>query len=251
MGLFSECKQMVKYSGTNIEIGTVKGPIQVPVEVAGIKIKPELLQTAGNILLILDWLQFTACQRIHQLKKLRISSERIADLILKQDEDAHMIAAITVLSMAPIKSARNFERVLADWIAAAIPRAQTKRTPDNKTIEAKRRFDELGEELNHVEKEIHDLTRRTEQLKHKKEDLESSIKSQREIFQLQMEQEGTEYERKWNEMYYEKIPSITGQLLCKIKLEDAISAFPYLSEALKKEEPFDIRRSLKLLAEDQ
>lgn len=85
MWLFSGCKQLIKTTGTAIEIGTTKGPIKLPIEVQGVKIKRELLQTTSQILMVLDWLQFTKCQQIEGLKKMKNAPETmIANLVAKQ-----------------------------------------------------------------------------------------------------------------------------------------------------------------------
>ena len=180
MGLFSDCKQMVKFSGTSVEIGTIKGPVQIPVEIGGVKIKPQLLQAAGSILQILDWLQFTGCQRIHELKKLKdIPGKTVADLILRQDEDARMISYVAIISITVCSSPDKFEKVLADWIASALPRAR----PSAKSAPT---F--IGETL---KKEFED------------------------------------------------------------QLSETVSAFPYLSQAISRKEPFNIRKSLRSLTQNQ
>ena len=160
LGLFSDCKTIVKYSGTTVEIGTFKGPVRVPVSIGGVHIKPQLLQTAGRILQILDLLQFAGCQRIHELKKLKdIPQETIADLILRQDQDFRMIASLAMISIAQFSSAESFEKVLADWIAAAYPRARQLRESGISPRE-KEREKELLNRLKKIENQTEKLKKK-------------------------------------------------------------------------------------------
>jgi len=239
MGLFSDCKQMVKYSGTQIEIGTIKGPVQIPVEIGGVKIKPELLQTAGLILQILDWLQFSACKRIHALRKLKgISNEKIADLLLKQDEDARMIVHITILALVSPNSAGNFEKVLADWIAGAMSRVKQRPVSEMKQIEVADKLEGLERDLANVDKEIDGLKDQMEKMKIRKRNLEENIRVEKEALPI------TYHKR----MFRLRKFGVEGNLA--VKIEEAASVFPYLSEALLREKPFDVERSLKLLTEE-
>jgi len=237
LGLFSECKQMVKYSGTSIEIATVKGPVQVPVEVSGVAIKPQLLQAASAILQILDWLQYSACQRIHELKKLKeIPQKTVAELILRQDEDARMIAYLAIISITACNSPENFEKVLADWIAAALPRVTQQRAvslytyDERKLRESRCNLQKLEDEIMELDDKIKELSRQLRKLKSRRD----KLNEERRAMHLLLEA---------------RLP--LSRMMIDINLEqyvaEAISAFPYLSEALAEHKPFDIERSLKTL----
>jgi DNA-binding transcriptional MerR regulator len=246
MGLFSDCQQMVKYSGTRIEIATVKGPVQIPVEVGGVKIKPQLLQTAGSILQILDWLQLTACKRIHALRKLKgISHEIIANLILKQDEDARLIAHITILSLISPNSAANFEKVLADWIAGAIHRVKEQPIAEMRQIEVAERLRSLERELADVDDKMADFEKQIENMRARKRTLEENMRIEKEVLCIQVSPPITPHGAKYR---FRKF-GIEGDLAMRIA--EATSVFPYLSKALSNEKPFDVEKSLKLLTEDE
>lgn len=253
MGLFSDCKTIVKYSGTSIEIATFKGPVQVPVSISGVGIKPQLLQAAGTILQILDWLQFSGCQRIHELKKLKdIPQKTIADLILRQDGDFRKIASLAMISIAKFSSAESFEKVLADWIAAAYPRASQLSarargiSPREKAKQKELldRMKRLESKTKTVEEEIEHLSAQLQEMKlHRRH--------------LKKEEKELQFLSKEMLMDLEVIPAYTGieahevPMLVDLdgKLSEAISVFPYLSQAIQKNEPFDIERSLKDLTE--
>lgn len=238
---------MVKYSGTNIEIATIKGPVQVPLEIGGVTIKPQLLQVAGQILQILDWLQFSGCQRIHELKKLKnIPQKTIAELILRQDEDARMIAKFAIVIMAACNSPKNFEEVLADWIAAGLPRARQWIFEDSKIDfgdieeieEIQNRSKSLENQIKSVDEEIRNLTAQLKEMHAHKRQLEKKKDTLRLLSKGRL-------------MY----PSLLGLYGREIpfraewenKLSEAISVFPYLSQAISKKEPFDVRKSVKAL----
>jgi hypothetical protein len=119
-GFFSPCKQLIKYQGFELRIATLKGEIAFPIEVNGVKVKKELLQTAGEIAQILDWAQFTACQRIQILRSLKdVRPDVVVDLILRQQEDAEMLARLAIIAVARFSQSKRFEELLADWIAEA------------------------------------------------------------------------------------------------------------------------------------
>ncbi|MGD0070895.1 MAG: hypothetical protein ABSB71_04980 [Candidatus Bathyarchaeia archaeon] len=230
---------MVKYSGLQVEIATIEGPVKLPVKIRGIALKQELVQTAGTILKILDWLQFSTCKRIETLQKMNdIPQEKILDLILQQDEDAHMIANLAILLIASPKSAETFEKVLSDWIAAAFPRAKRMHVvpPESKPS---RELLEMERENDSIEKELLDLKSRERELQEHKRHLEKNIALRKEtVF----------FEYGYNTIspaYFNRELSIETDLTNQ--LSKAMTAFPYLSEALKKEKPFEIRESLKYL----
>ena len=249
LGLFSDCKQMVKYSGTSIEIATVKGPLQVPVSIGGVAIKPQLLQTAGAILQILDWLQFTGCQRIHELKKLKdIPQKIVADLILRQDEDARMIANVAIISMTVCVSPKNFEKVLADWIAAALPRAREKRKGTEypvtvssldylreKTEKSQGTLKRLESQIRELEEAIRGLTAQLREMKSRRRQLEQ------EKTKLQLLLKDSFMRMRFLDM------RILTERGVEERLSKAISVFPYLSQAISKNKPFDIEKSVKAL----
>jgi DNA mismatch repair ATPase MutS len=237
MGPFFGCKQMVKYSGTSIEISAVKGFVKVPVAVGGIKIKPELLQNVGAILQILDWLQFTACQRIHALKRLKgVSQKEIANLILKQDEDAHKIAQIAIISCVTPNSLENFEKVLANWIAATAPKV--KKNPVL-SEEPETEMKKLENERQNVEREIDLLKAQLKQARCVKRNLEINIERKKDMIEIKKYQSRIYYRKSVSE------PFATANR--SINLIEAISVFPYLSKAIVEEKPFNVRKSLKLL----
>lgn len=253
LGLFSDCKTMVKYSGTSIEIATFKGPVRVPVSISGVGIKPQLLQAAGPILQILDWLQFSGCQRIHELKKLKgIPQKTIVDLILRQDEDFRRIASLAMISIAQFSSAESFEKVLADWIAAAYPRARQLRrsaiSPREKEKEKELldRLKKIENQTRNVEEEIEHLTAQLQEMK---------------LYRRRLKKEKNELQLLSKEMLmgFEVISAYEGIVAHEVpilvdlegKLSEAISVFPYLSQAIQKNEPFDIEKSLKDLTENR
>lgn len=252
MVIFSECKHFVKYSGMSIEIATINGPTKVPISIQGVKIKPELLQSMGSILTILDWLQFTECQRICALKKLKnIPEETIVELILQQDEDSRMIASIAIISMAKCTSTAVFEKVLSDWIAATLSRVRKARTrqpqsatsgteSSEKEIETLRaRIDCINGEIGRVGNEVGELTEKLNKLKKEKEKLvdeKGRIESSLEESFLQ----------------YPSVPfGISGEAELENLLSKATSAFPYLSQAMDENRRFSIKKSLKTLARAQ
>ena len=258
MWLFSDCRQIVKYSGTSIEIASVKGPIQVPIKVAGVNIKPQLIQLAGQMLQILDWLQFTGCQRIHQLRKLKdIPQQTISDLILRQDENAQMIAYVAIISLTYCNSPENFEKVLADWIAAALPKIskldKDKKMVDldsekNKLIEkteesrnkikiVENEAEKIEEEIFHIERNIKDLTEKLKSIKSKRDKLMDEKKDVIDLLDI-----GTMRIEELNIIYN------TKNELDK-KISEAISVYLYLSQTISKKKKFDIEKNLKKLSD--
>ena len=245
---------MVKYSGRRIEIATIKGPVQVPLSIGGIAIKPQLLQSAGQILKILDWLQFTGCKKIHALKKLKdIPQGTIADLILRQYEDARMIAYVTLISIAACNSPKNFENVLADWIAEALPRV--KQWPARRPISAgeKEKMEKLRNDFKRlenrtklVEEEIKSLTAQLQEMKLIKRKLEKE-KNELQLLSKQAFMDAYALEALKKIPMRAELEEISIRAELEDKLSEAISAFPYLSQAISKKKPFDIEKSVKAL----
>ena len=233
---------MVKYSGTRIEIATVKGPVQVPLNISGVAIKPQLLQAAGQILQILDWLQFTGCKRMHELKKLKnIPQKTIRDLILRQDEDAHMIAQFAIVIITACNSPKNFEKVLADWIAAALPRARQWRACG--PISARD-----TEEIDKLQNKLQTLENRTKLVEANIERLTAELQEMKSI-RRKLEKEKDELQLLSKAMFMDvyALREIPVGIELEDTLSEAISAFPYLSQAISKKKPFNIEKSVKAL----
>ncbi len=121
MWFFSPCKKLIKHSGTSIQIATIEGVTKMPTKIGGVDIKPSLIQTAGDILQILDWLQYTLCQNIQQLKRIKASTSIITEVLLRQNEHCRQIAFFSILCLTATNSPTKFEKVLADWIASTLP----------------------------------------------------------------------------------------------------------------------------------
>lgn len=259
LGLFSDCKQMVKYSGTNIQIASVQGPIKVPVIIKGIEVSPKLLQLAGQILQILDWLQYTECQKIRQLRKLKdIPQETISKVILKQVDDAHMIAQLAILSIAYCTSPDNFEKVLADWISAALPRMPEETPkPEYHVTRAEE------EEMTNIEKYkvgINKIEQEITKFDNNIKNMENQLKMlRRELREIKTRRDGLIADKEelqgllnfsfMNMDFKQLMLYCTGEILEQSIIED-FSEFPYLLEVIQKNEPFDINRSLKKLTQN-
>ena len=241
MGIFSDCKQMIKYSGTNVEIGTIEGPIRLPVKIGGIKIKPELLQTTSKILETLDWLQYSTCKRIETLRKMKdVPQERIVDLIVQQDEDAHMIAYMTILLMASPKSAEAFEKVLADWIAAAVSRDKGKQFKPSKPVRSPK-LQEMERECDSIAKELDRLKSKELELQQHKRNLIKDISIEKDTLRFTLCKTADIFKDISDIGKYRLDNSLVDQISL------AESVFPYLSEALKRKKPFELKESLKIL----
>jgi hypothetical protein len=233
---------MVKYSGTRIEIATVKGPVQVPLSIGGVAIKPQLLQVAGQILQILDWLQFTGCKRMHELKKLKnIPQKTIRDLILRQDEDAHMIAQFAIVIITACNSPKNFEKVLADWIAATLTRVRKSGAEISPSAREEKEMANLRKSLEKLENQTKLVEANIERLTAELQEMKSiRRKLEKEKDELQLLPKAM-----FMDMYM--LREIPVGIELEDKLSEAISAFPYLSQAISKKKPFNIEKSVKAL----
>lgn len=238
---------MVKYSGTSVEIATMKGPVEVPVSVGGVAIKPQLLQTAGAIIQILDWLQFTACQKIQALRKLHdIPHKTVVDLILKQDEDARMVAYLAIISITACSSPERFEKVLSDWIAATLPRTRqymsSPKYSDAIPSSAKEKTKVSQEKLERIEGEIEELD---EHMKYLKAELQDTKTKKHQLAEERDELRNLlQYRLVWPGLLDAETLRVS---LLEKRVSEATEVFPYLSNAISKNKPFNIQESLKVL----
>lgn len=254
---------MVRYSGRNLEIATLEGPTKIPIKISGVKIKPELIQSAGTILQILDWMQFTGCQKIQQLRKMRdIPRDIISKLILKQDEDSHLIAYFAMISVVASNSPDRYEKIIADWIASALPRVQpyeneSREGQDKKVdrlneeeresieYELKKKNMEL-EEIEHViiniEREIKNLRPRLRDMKKKRDKIREDIEkvSIRGVSEFKM----TFLLPRWSDQ------PVLGEELNRT-VSEAKDVYPYLAKAISKKETFNLENSINYLIEDE
>ena len=250
---------MVKYSGTSIQIATLEGPTKVPIKISGVNIKPELIQSAGTILKILDWLQYTGCQRINQLLKIKdIPKDIISNLIIKQDEDSRMIAYFAMLSMMASSSPERFEKVIADWIASALPKTKTRDSEYKTSYEPlKKDYEEerisRREKISKTKSDVQQIDEEITFLENQYRDIRSQLKKLRER-RDKLNDEVNDM------MIMESLDDITYRIVTpqlstmeyelESNLSKALEIFPYLSEAISKNEPFDIRKSINYLTEN-
>lgn len=220
--LFSRCKHLVNYSGKSISFGQLKGvPIKIPVEVSGIAIKPELIQTANACVQVLDTLQFGQCQRISKLSKLKPPpTQAIVDLSVEQDKCATLIAYLSIISISSAKSPEVFEKVLANWIAsvgAQIP-------PHGTSV---------------GEKTAYSLNFPFGEPNHKK--AKRSVRNNREMFRH------LRY-RKFESPSLPCSPQVFELAIeAHTKIRNAASEYPYLAEAIEKQRTFDIKENLRMM----
>jgi hypothetical protein len=223
--LFSRCKHLVNYSGKSLSFGQIKGiPVKIPLEIGGITIKPELIQTANACVQVLDTLQFGQCQRIRELTKLKPKpTQAIVDLSLEQDKCATMIASLAIISISSTNSPEMFEKVLANWIASVgtqIP------SPDVTTT---------GEEKG----SISNVTFYAKVEKKDKKGITNTKKMYRSIRRFRRIESPSLLD------YSPKIVELTFDAHAKIR--NAASVYPYLAKAIEEQKPFDIKENLRMM----
>jgi len=138
-----------------------------------------------------------------------------------------MIAEITILSSVASASPENFEKVLADWIAAALQRV--KRSPIRLPAQKKKiELQELEKELKSVEEQLDRIKAEMKDLQHHKRGLEKEIRFQKEALGISFIVAG-EFETALDRGRY------GIQSVLEDRIAEAIAVFPHLSQAISKE----------------
>jgi hypothetical protein len=127
MNLFGgrPCKQMVKYDGTSIDLTGLEIPMGGPLnfELANLKVKRELVQTAAEIAQLLDAAQFANCTQIGMIRDDKERIKLINQAIQSQEQLVKFSLVMKLVSTNPTSEA--IQNALATWIASQTPRIGT------------------------------------------------------------------------------------------------------------------------------
>lgn len=128
---FSRCRHLTNVNGRNIKIETIRGPTQLPIKIGEVSIEDKLLEAVGTALMILDWYQYSSCQRIQFLRTLKPTPNKaIVNLVMNQEEASQMITYLALIATSSTDSSEAFERVLSNWLADAQGRITQKEEKD-------------------------------------------------------------------------------------------------------------------------
>jgi hypothetical protein len=120
MNLFGgrPCKQMVKYDGRSLDLTGLELPLGGPLnfELANLKTKSEMVQTAAEIAQLLDAAQFANCSQIAMVKDDKERVKLINQAILSQEQLVKFSLVMKLISTNP--ASESIQNALATWIAS-------------------------------------------------------------------------------------------------------------------------------------
>jgi hypothetical protein len=119
------CKHIVNYDGRSLDLSglALTGSEKLKFELGQLKIKRELVQTASEIVQILDAAQYSNCIKIEQTPK--DSPERMKLIFQSMESERQLVqfALLTKLLIAQPNS-EQLQKGFVDWLASIAP--QTK-----------------------------------------------------------------------------------------------------------------------------
>jgi hypothetical protein len=120
MNLFGgrPCKQMVKYDGRSLDLTGLELPLggALNFELANLKTKREMVQTAAEIAQLLDAAQFANCSQIAMVEDDKERVKLINQAILSQEQLVKFSLVMKLISTNP--ASESIQNALATWIAS-------------------------------------------------------------------------------------------------------------------------------------
>ena len=127
MSIFSrdECKPIIKVSGTSIEVGTIKGPVQLPIDIQGVKVDQKVLQQVSAIAQVLDIRQVENCRFARQIIKQlpNVDDNKKLEVLVNLHKDTDKLFELAMIALADFKDSGSYEKALAGWVGDNGPTA--------------------------------------------------------------------------------------------------------------------------------
>jgi hypothetical protein len=127
MNLFGgrPCKQMVRYDGRSLDLTGLELPLGGPLnfQLANLKTKREMVQTAAEIAQLLDAAQFANCNQIAMVRDDKERVKLINQAIRSQEDLVKFSLVMKLISTNP--ASESIQNALATWIASQASRIGT------------------------------------------------------------------------------------------------------------------------------
>jgi hypothetical protein len=113
----NECKHLVKYQGTNIEVAGISIPNIF--SLGNLSIKSQVLQAAENTIKLLDLRHFQNCENLKQISDEKTKTTFIENMNKQQDKLSNIAMAIDAYKINP--NSQKLEESLTRLLESDLP----------------------------------------------------------------------------------------------------------------------------------